>query len=195
MIDPEALYNEFRDDPNRIGYQIGQGVSFNDKYLPTGSRQTPDDSLKSINGYRSDIEVQVNVRSRPGITNQVEYPLYVMRAIVDEAEFRSHWTKLANGAGNIQYDREHQDIQLYMYLTQGPPNDVFAVTDELISRIRKIFDEQGWPDTRASFEALLKVNGSRAEQLFGSPPGPVGREDMLAAEEYAEKNALPSLRE
>ncbi len=188
-MDAQKLYEEFRDDPENIGYKIGSGVSFNDKYIPTGTRSAPDDTLKSINGFRTTITVEVNVKPRPGVISTLQIPMQSVRQVFNVAEYRANLDD-ANG---------QKEIRLFESLTCD--GDFWLATDDSIKQMRQVLNTTRWGEanesttTRGRFEALLDTNGSRAEQLWGGPPAPVTRAHMLAAQEYADKNTLPSLYE
>ncbi len=194
-VDAQKLYEEFRDDPQDIGYKIGSGVSFNDKYLPTGDRFAPDDTLKSINGFRTTITVSVNVKPRPGVISTLQIPMQALRQVLNVSEYRANYDD-TNGA---------KEIALFEHLTCD--GDSWLATDDSISQMRQILNKTRWGDeaqmtpedyaksTRGRFENLLETNGTRAEQLWGGPPAPVTRQHMLKAQDYAQKNSLPSLYE
>lgn len=186
MIDPVALFTEFDTDPTTIGYTPGAvGVTFNDRFRPTGDREAPDDALKSINSFRTTIDVQISTRPGPGRILQATIPMQMVRNVFRIDQWRA----------NLDDPLASKDIELFKLLTAG--GEDWLANDENISKMRQILATPRWgkdvhgedatagQNTRQNFEDLLMVKGSRAEQLWGVE---VTRADMDAAEKVAESN-------
>ena len=183
-ITPQALYEEFANDPTALGYAIGNGVSFNDKQA-------------QINLVRDTIIVQmISVDAEVVNPGQIKRTLAVqaIRDAIDTDEYELNCIPSSNTDNELEKKAAiRQKIATFWSGSDGQSQ--FSFTDGAIAQILDTFPNATWPSTRANILGLRDQEGSRATQLFGSPDAPVSRADMYAAEDYATANSLPSLVE
>lgn len=183
-ITPQELYNEFANDPTAIGYQIGNGVSFNDKQ-------------SEINLVRAGISItrkSSDVVIGPGEVSET-IPIQLIRDTIDPDEYTLNCSPQAGDSEVIIGQKEALRARILTFYGGSDGQSQFAFTDLSKAQILDLFSAAQWPLTRGSLVDLQTRDGSRAEALFGSPDAPVTRDDMLAAEQYAVDNTLTSLYE
>lgn len=181
-ITPQALYEEFANDPSALGYAIGQGVSFNDKQA-------------AINLVRDTIIVKmISVDAATVDAGEIKQtlPVQLLRDAIDTDEYESNCIPTGNDDINTEKKAAVRD-KLATFWGGSDGQSQFSFTDGAISQILDTFSGADWPLTRAAIIGLRDQEGSRATQLFGSPDAPVSRDDMLDAAQYGEDNGLPSL--
>jgi len=163
-IDPQALNQEFVLDPTGRGWMT---QSFNAKQ----------DGINEVRDEITVTRVAADSSVDPGEVAE-GIPVQLLRDALDKGE----WDAQAG---------DQEIIQCLMGGSDG--QSLFGFTTQSKAQILSIFTNANWPITRANLIALQTRDGSRAEQLFGSPDAPVSRDDMLAAEEWGQANGQPSL--
>ena len=183
-IDPQTLYQEFLNDPTAIGYGIGNGVSFNDK-------------MAQINQIRETITVQRVASGIPPVAGEVQesLPVQLIRDTMDPDEYVLNCEPIAGEDAVIIGKRETTRDRILTFYGGSDGQSEFAFTVLSKAQILDLFTNANWPTTRANLVALQTRDGSRAEQLFGSPDAPVSRQNMLDAEAWGQANGQPTLYE
>ena len=183
-IGPQQLYEEFKNDPAGIGYAIGNGVPFNTK-----------ESM--INEDRPAIQVQRVFEGKETGPGKVSETISVqpMRDSIDPDEYKSNCDPIAGDTEVAIGVKASTRDRIALLLGGSDGQSQLAFTQLLKTQILDLFPNNDWPTTRANLIDLQTRDGSRAEQLFGSPDAPVSRNDMLAAQQWGQDNGQPSLYE
>ena len=183
-IEPQALYEEFFNDPNTLGYKIGNGVSFQDKQAMIN------EVLEAIQIQRVAADKDVG----PGEVSEF-IPIQLIRDAVDPDEYKLNCEPTAGDDQVIIGQKETTRARILTFYGGSDGQSSFAFTDLSKAQILDLFSNANWPSTRSNLIDLQFRDGSRAEQLFGNPDAPVSRQDMLDAEAWATANTQPTLYE
>ena len=183
-IDAQALYQEFQNDPTAIGYAIGNGVSFLDKQ-------------DQINGIRGTIQItRVATEDTPGPGEVQEgLAIQLIRDAIDSSEWDANCRPQSGDDQVVIGQKESTRARIITFYSGQDGNSLFGFTTLAKNQILALFTNANWPTTRGNLINLQTREGTRAEQLFGGPPAPVTRDDMLAAEAWGQANGQPTLYE
>lgn len=183
-IGSQQLYEEFELDPTAIGYAVGNGYTFAQKQ-------------DEINLVRATIQVtrkSADSAIGPGEVSEA-IPVQLIRDAIDPDEYKLNCEPTAGDDEVIIGQKESTRARIATFYGGSDGQSQFGFTDLSKAQILDLFTNASWPTTRGNLVALQTRDGSRAEQLFGSPDAPVSRQHMLDAEAWGQANGKPSLYE
>ena len=183
-IGSQALYQEFQNDPEQLGYQIGNGVPFTQKQ-------------DMVNEVRDTITVQRVAAENPPDPGEVQEPIAVqlIRDAIDPDEYNFNCEPTSGDDAIVIGKKATIRDRVATFYGGSDGQSQFAFTVLSKGQILDLFTNTLWPTTRLNLIALQTRDGSRAEELFGSPDAPVSRQDMLDAEAWGQDNGQPTLYE
>ena len=181
-IVPSELCLEFVNDPMTYGYQTGLGVSFSEKQ-------------DGINLVRATIQVTRKTADSEITAGEVSenIPVQLIRDSIDPDEYKLNCEPTTgDDAVAIGVKASTRD-RITAFYGGSDGQSAFGFTILSKTQILDLFTNALWPTTRGNLIDLQTRDGSRAEELWGSPDAPVTRQDMLDAEAWGQANGQPSL--